>query len=253
MKEVVCLIVLASMSSYRLTAASFGMIFPADPLAHSAAVTGVRSTALPMEMFRGRPLSSESSQNRQTNSPLASPIPRLADQDISLLQDLARSKSTRDFLGISHYRDGRQKLYITSTRTQIAYKTAEAIESNTKYTPLPQDRRDTVSLHCGNSDPGDIFECSRVRVSLLNARMINPLSYSAKANEYKNALGARRVVREVVAEYSARDLGDGFLVAYTSFEGTESTFEVSCEDAQVQLLLKPQVIRCSNGPFFESQ
>jgi hypothetical protein len=222
MKEVMFPILAIMLRLHRLAiTASFGMIFAAYPI-----------------------LSSESSQNRQASSPLASPIPRLTDHDISLLQDLARSKSTRDFLGISHYRDGRQKLRITSARAQIAYKTAEAIESDARYIPLSQDRRDTVSLHCGNSDQGDIFECSRVRVSQLDARLIRPLSYSAKANRYKNAQGTLRVVREVVAEYSAPDLSDGFLVTYTSFDGTESTFEVSCEEAQVRLLLKPEGIRC---------
>ena len=139
MKEVVLLIILAIMLSlHRLViAASFGMIFTAYPVAQSAAMTRVQSTALPMEMLRGRPLSSEFLQNRQTNSPSASLIPELADRDISLLQDLAGSKSTRDFLGISHYRDGRQKLYITSARARIAYKTAEAIESEHKIYPSP--------------------------------------------------------------------------------------------------------------------
>jgi hypothetical protein len=71
-----------------------------------------------------------------------------------------------------------------------------------------------------------------------SGKTVRPISYTAGANSYHNALGARWRVREVEAVYSAQELLDGFTVNYADFGGTEWTLKVSPEDAIEKLLLK---------------
>src|SRR6266850_1916225 len=78
------------------------------------------------------------------------------------------------FIGLSDYGNNSSRLYVTSARALIAFKTAKASESNARYTPPANERLDTVSISCGDSDIGEIFECSRVRVMNREKRVIKP-------------------------------------------------------------------------------
>lgn len=149
-----------------------------------------------------------------------------------------RNEISTDFLGISEYGDDRQRLYVASGRSLIAYNTAKATETGGSYRPPADLRRDIVSIDCGDSDLGELFECARVRVTPLDKRPVKPISYKAGPAAYKNALGARWTVREVMAVFSAKDLADGFVVEYSDFNGTDWTLNVSPEDAAEKLLLK---------------
>ena len=166
------------------------------------------------------------------------PFPRLSDRAVSAIQNLARGKRFYDFVGLSEYDHGSLKLLVTSNRANIAYKTAKGAESNHRYTPLAEERLDTVNIECGDSDLRKIFECSSVRVIRRGKSEIHPLSYSSKPMDYFNASGNHWTVHEVWAVFSARELSDGFIVEYTSYDGIEWTFEVSPEDAREKLLLK---------------
>ena len=171
-------------------------------------------------------------------APPPRPIPRLSDRVVSAIQNLAKDKRFYDFVGLSEYDHGRLKLLVTSNRANIAYETARAAESNQRYTPLAEERLDTVNIECGDSDLRKIFECSRVRVMQRDKSEIRPLSYSSKPKEYINASGKHWTVHEVWAAFSARELSDGFIIEYASYDGIEWTFEVSPEDARERLLLK---------------
>jgi hypothetical protein len=166
------------------------------------------------------------------------PMPRLSDRVVSAIQNLAKDKRFYDFVGLSEYDHGALKLFVTSNRAKIAYETAKAAESNQRYTPLGEERLDTVNIECGDFNLQETFECSRVRVMRRDKSEIQPLSYSSKPMDYINASGNHWTVHEVWAAFSARELDDGFIIEYVSYDGVESTFEVSPEDAREKLLLK---------------
>ena len=110
----------------------------------------------------------------KSSTPSIAPVPRLTYNILSAIQRLANGKSTYDFLGLSDYGNNSSRLYVTSARALIAFKTAKASESNARYTPPANERLDTVSISCGDSDIGEIFECSRVRVMNREKRVIKP-------------------------------------------------------------------------------
>jgi len=170
--------------------------------------------------------------------PSPRPIPRMSDRLVSAVQALAKDKRFYDFVGLSDYDHASLKLLVTSNRANIGYETARAAENNERYTPLAEERLDTVNIECGDSRLQKMFECSIVRVMRRDRSEIQPLSYSAKPIDYVSASGKHWVVHEVWAIFSPRELSDGFVVEYTSYDGVESTFEVSPEDAREQLLLK---------------
>jgi hypothetical protein len=175
------------------------------------------------------------------------PIPRMSDRFVSAIQALAKNKRFYDFLGLSDYDHASLKLLVTSNRANIGYETARAAENNERYTPPAEERLDTVNIECGDSRLQKIYECSVVRVKRRDGSEVQPLSYSARPRDYVAASGERWVVHEVWAAFSPRELSDGFVVEYTSYDGVDSTFEVSPEDARERLLLKleedPAIIR----------
>lgn len=171
-------------------------------------------------------------------SPSGRPIPLLSDTAISAIQDVAKRNSFYDFAGLADYAHGARKLYVTSNRATIAYKTALAALKNAQYNRPPSERQDAVHVECGDPDLRDAFECSRVRVLRLDRTEIRPLSYAAEPHGYTNSSGDRWTVREVYATYLAEDMSDGFLVEYLSVDGVEGRFEVSPADARDRLLLK---------------
>lgn len=128
------------------------------------------------------------------------------------------------------------KLFIVSARNMIASRTAEAAGSGGRFNPPPDMRRDIVFLSCGDHDFREVFECARVRLSS-DGKAIEPLSYEAKQNSYRNALGASWDVREVFATFDARDLLKGFAVDYADPTGGEWTYTVTPEQAGVDLML----------------
>jgi hypothetical protein len=164
--------------------------------------------------------------------------PRISDSLLTLIQQTAVKDIIPSFSGLMDYANGSGKLHVISARALIALKTKEAAESGGKYTPSAPDRADILMIDCGDSDLGDIFECSRVRVLTPSKRIVQPLAYAAQRNTYHNAMGARWAVREVTARYPIRDLRDGFSVEYADFSGTGWTFVVSADDARDELLLK---------------
>lgn len=171
-------------------------------------------------------------------APSGQPIPQLSDRAISAIQDVAKSNSFYDFAGLPDYDHERRKLFVTSNRATIAYKTALAVLNNARYTPAPSERLDVVHIECGDSDLRHLFECSRVRVTRPDKTEIRPLAYSSEPRAYSNSSGDRWTVREVSTAYSVEDLSDGFLVEYVSADGVEWTFEVSPDEARERLLLK---------------
>ena len=182
------------------------------------------------------------SAGQQKPAPKKSAAPaaaRMSDALVAAIQDLAKDKSSYEFLALADYAEGSMKLSVNSNRTMIAWQTAKALESGGRYrVQTALERLDLVTVDCGDSDLGDIFECSRVRVLGPEKQVIKPISYTAGANSYRNALGARWRVREVLAMYDARLLRDGFSVEYADFGGTEWTFPVLPDDARGKLLLQ---------------
>ena len=182
--------------------------------------------------------------------PTAPSVPQLTGQPLAAIQEFAKDpkdcryqgpgpqcRLENDFWPLVDYADGSSKVVVSSTRGTIALLTWKASTTNGRYTP-PPNQPDTVQVQCGDSDLGDIFECARVRLLTPEKRVVKPVSYAAGPRAYRNALGARWSVREVLAVYAIRELREGFSVDYASFNGTEWTFEVSAEDARNRLFLK---------------
>lgn len=142
-----------------------------------------------------------------------------------------------DFFGLTDFADGSAKLSVHSQRQVVAYSTWKASSTGGRFR-VPPGATDVVMVNCGDSDLGDIFECSKVTVVDAKGNTVRPSSYKAARNPYRNALGSKWTVREVDAEYPIGALKDGFEVIYADFGSTEWTFKVTAEEAEKKLLLR---------------
>jgi hypothetical protein len=169
----------------------------------------------------------------QSASPPTLTIPRIGDDLLALVRDKANQLGSFIFGGIVDS----QRLHVISGRAFIAFKLAQARESGGRYNPPESVRTDSVTVSCGNSELGDIFNCSSVSVKNAAGTRVKPVRYSAGSNAYSNALRAKWNVREVNAVYLATSLKDGFSVDYAAPDGSEWTYEVTPEVARDALLL----------------
>ena len=163
-------------------------------------------------------------------APVTAPI-------VEQLKALAKTRHSQTLLGVSESQGDSQALYIASNRVLIAWRNATAVESGGRYTPPRDLLVDLVNIDCGDSDLGELFECVRIAVTTPNGQRVKAVTYKAGPRSYRNALGARWVVREVQASYRAADLEKGFSVTYASDDGSEWTFTVSAQQAANDLLL----------------
>jgi hypothetical protein len=170
--------------------------------------------------------------------PLTPRLPRLSDSGVAAIQNAAKGRTMFDFVGLTDFDHGTLKLHVTSNRAVIAFNTGRAAAANARYTPLPEERLDTVRVQCGDADLNELFLCARVRVIRPDKTEVQPLSYSALPAEHENTRGVVWTSHEVHAAYAVSQLTDGFTVVYTATDGAEWTFDVSAQDAGEKLLLK---------------
>lgn len=138
-------------------------------------------------------------------------------------------------LGLS---DGGQRLHVNSARGLIESKKWRANISGGQYAPTSGELSDdTVIVTCGDETIGQIFDCTKVKVTV-NGANVQPLSYSAEPHTFTNGFGARWTVLKVTATYRGATLAGGFVVTYSSPSDIEWKFNVTGAQARETLFLQ---------------
>lgn len=160
-------------------------------------------------------------------------IPDVVISEIAAV--VSHSSTTFAHTGVSRVRGQTAFLTVTTNRALIAFQTQQALNVGGRFTPPPALKADVVMATCGDGNLIGRWDCAGLTVSV-GGRAVEPVSYSAEPQVFRNALGASWSARIVRATYRVDDLRSGFTVTGRGTDGIEFDEYISKDAADRQLL-----------------